>query len=210
MEIFLYALSVMYTPGPVNVMGLNAGITGQFRRTLSFFVGVGCAMFVLLILFGYTGEAVISQKVLPYLTLSGALYTAYLAYKVYLSPVNVSDAMAIEPLQQAKGLTFWDGFLIQAFNPKGLMVVLPITTVMFPAAQITGASIAAVSGLIALGGAGAPGIYSFLGGLLGKRISKSHYFVMFNRLMGCTLGICALFMLYDFYSHLHVGVDYLE
>lgn len=67
MEIFLYAFSVMYSPGPVNVMGLNAGLTGQFRRTAGFFVGVGGAMFVLFILFGYTGEAIISKAALPYL-----------------------------------------------------------------------------------------------------------------------------------------------
>ena len=31
MDIFLYAFSVMYSPGPVNFMCLNAGLTGQFR-----------------------------------------------------------------------------------------------------------------------------------------------------------------------------------
>ena len=44
MEIFLYTLSVMYSPGPVNFMGLNSGLTGQFKKTIYFFMGVGCAM----------------------------------------------------------------------------------------------------------------------------------------------------------------------
>ena len=39
MDIFLYAFSVMYSPGPVNFMGLNAGLTGQFRRSTGFFIG---------------------------------------------------------------------------------------------------------------------------------------------------------------------------
>jgi hypothetical protein len=33
---------VMYSPGPVNFMGLNAGLTGQFKKTIYFFIGVGC------------------------------------------------------------------------------------------------------------------------------------------------------------------------
>lgn len=31
MEIILYAIDMMYSPGPVNFMGLNAGLTGQFK-----------------------------------------------------------------------------------------------------------------------------------------------------------------------------------
>lgn len=200
MEIFLYAFSVMYSPGPVNVMGLNAGLTGQFRRTVGFFIGVGCAMFALFLIFGYTGEALISRSVLPYLALIGGLYTLYLAFKVFTSKVVLPGKT--EDTQPAdKPLTFWNGFLIQALNPKGMMVVLPITTVMFPAAHVTGIGIAVVSTMIALGGAGAPGIYSLLGAVLGKRITKESYFNVFNRLMGIVLAICAAFMLYDFYVH---------
>ncbi|CAD5202761.1 LysE family translocator [Pseudomonas sp. FEN] len=200
MEIFLYAFSVMYSPGPVNVMGLNAGLTGQFRRTVGFFIGVGCAMFALFLIFGYTGEALISRSVLPYLALIGGLYTLYLAFKVFTSKVVLPGKVeASQPTD--KPLTFWNGFLIQALNPKGMMVVLPITTVMFPAAHVTGTNIALVSIMIALGGAGAPGIYSFLGAALGKRITKESYFNFFNRLMGIALAVCAAFMLYDFYIH---------
>ncbi|OEC32958.1 Threonine/homoserine/homoserine lactone efflux protein [Pseudomonas cuatrocienegasensis] len=204
MEIFLYAFSVMYSPGPVNVMGLNAGLTGQFRRTVGFFIGVGCAMFALFLIFGYTGEALISRSVLPYMALVGGLYTLYLAFKVFTSkvvlPGKVNSASPTD-----KPLTFWNGFLIQALNPKGMMVVLPITTVMFPAAHVTGISIAVVSIMIALGGAGAPGIYSFLGAVLGKRITKESYFNFFNRLMGVGLAVCAAFMLHDFYIHVQGG-----
>ncbi len=32
MEIFFYTLSVMYSLGPVNFMGLNAGLTGQLQK----------------------------------------------------------------------------------------------------------------------------------------------------------------------------------
>ncbi|MES2868663.1 MAG: LysE family translocator [Pseudomonadota bacterium] len=202
MEIFLYAFSVMYSPGPVNFMALNAGVTGKFRRSLGFFVGVGCALLVLFIFFGYTGEAIISQAALPYISLVGGLYTLYLAYQVYTAKTVVLGDANDAPATSQKTLTFWNGFLIQALNPKGIMVVLPITSIMLPAAHITGASIAMVSGLLAIAGAGAPGAYSLLGAILGRRITRESYFTAFNRLMGLALVVCAYFMFHEFYLHI--------
>lgn len=201
MDIFLYAFSVMYSPGPVNFMALNAGLTGRFRRSLGFFVGVGCALLVLFILFGYTGEAIISQGALPYISLIGGLYTLYLAYQVYTATTVVPGEASEAPVAAQKTLTFWSGFLIQVLNPKGIMVVLPITSVMLPAAHITGASIAIVSALLAIAGGGAPGVYSLLGAILGRRITRESYFTAFNRLMGLALVVCAFFMFHAFYLH---------
>jgi threonine/homoserine/homoserine lactone efflux protein len=201
MDIFLYAFSVMYSPGPVNFMALNAGLTGRFRRSLGFFVGVGCALLVLFILFGYTGEAIISQGALPYISLVGGLYTLYLAYQVYTATTVVPGEASEPPVAAQKTLTFWNGFLIQVLNPKGIMVVLPITSVMLPAAHITGSSIAIVSALLAIAGGGAPGVYSLLGAILGRRITRESYFTVFNRLMGLALVVCAFFMFHAFYLH---------
>ncbi|MGH8330916.1 MAG: LysE family translocator [Pseudomonas fluorescens] len=201
MDIFLYAFSVMYSPGPVNFMALNAGLTGRFRRSLGFFVGVGCALLVLFILFGYTGEAIISLAALPYISLVGGLYTLYLAYQVYTATTVVPGEASEPPVAAQKTLTFWNGFLIQVLNPKGIMVVLPITSVMLPAAHITGSSIAIVSALLAIAGGGAPGVYSLLGAILGRRITRESYFTVFNRLMGLALVVCAFFMFHTFYLH---------
>lgn len=201
MEIFLYAFSVMYSPGPVNFMALNAGLTGRFRRSLGFFVGVGCALLVLFVLFGYTGEAIISQAALPYISLVGGIYTLYLAYQVYTATTVVPGEASEPSTVPQKTLTFWNGFLIQVLNPKGIMVVLPITSVMLPTAHITGASIAMVSALLAIAGGGAPGLYSLLGAVLGRRITRESWFTVFNRLMGLALVVCAYFMFHEFYLH---------
>ncbi|MFJ2362685.1 LysE family translocator [Pseudomonas sp. NPDC087697] len=204
MEIFLYAFSVMYSPGPVNFMALNAGLTGRFRRSLGFFVGVGCALLVLFILFGYTGEAIISQAALPYISLVGGIYTLYLAYQVYTATTAVPGEANEQSAAPQQTLTFWNGFLIQLLNPKGIMVVLPITSVMLPASHITGASIAMVSALLAIAGGGAPGVYLLLGAILGRRITRESWFTVFNRLMGLALVVCAYFMFHEFYLHVKI------
>jgi threonine/homoserine/homoserine lactone efflux protein len=198
MDIFLYAFSVMYSPGPVNLMGLNAGLTGQFRRSTGFFIGVGGAMLLLFVLFGYTGEAIISQAALPYISLIGGVYTVYLAYQVFTARTVVETSSNAS----TKTLTFWNGLVIQLLNPKGIMAVLPITSVMLPAAHITGVSIALVSALLAFGAFGAPWLYALLGALLGRRINGASAFTVFNRCMGVALAVCAYFMFHAFYVHL--------
>jgi len=54
-EIFAYAFGIMYTPGPVNLLSLNAGLNDEVSSALRFCVGVGLAMLLLFLLFGYTG-----------------------------------------------------------------------------------------------------------------------------------------------------------
>ena len=201
MEIFLYTLSVMYSPGPVNFMGLNAGLTGQLTKTIAFFLGVGCSMLVLFLIFGYIGEAVIPHESLHYIALIGALYTLYLAYKMLSSKLEVETNSS-----EVKILSFWNGFWIQTLNPKAILVILPVTTIMFPAAQIQGYMIFVISVLISLGAAGAPFVYSFAGSVLGKTLTNPIWFNRLNKIMGMMLIISALFMLFDFQQ----GLDFMS
>lgn len=188
MEIFLYTLSVMYSPGPVNFIGLNAGLKGQLSKTLMFFMGVGVAMLILFLIFAYIGQAIISPQLLRYVALMGALYTFFLAYKMYFSDVEVQTS-------SPQKLSFSNGFLIQALNPKGLLVILPVTTIMFPAAHITGYKIIVVSYLIAVGAAGAPLVYSFAGSVLGNKITNKKWLNPINKLMSIMLVISGIFMI---------------
>lgn len=193
MEIFLYTVSVMYSPGPVNFMGLNAGLTGQMSKTIKFFLGVGCSMLTLFLVFGYIGEAVVPHDYLHYIALVGAIYTFYLAYKMLTSEIHVDTDTS-----EIKSLSFYNGFWIQTLNPKAILVILPVTTIMFPAAHITGNMIFIISLLISLGAAGAPLLYSYAGSILGKRISNKSWFNRLNKMMGIMLLVSGLFMLLDF------------
>ncbi|WP_035362519.1 LysE family translocator [Acinetobacter calcoaceticus] len=193
MEIFLYTLSVMYSPGPVNFMGLNSGLTGQFKKTIYFFMGVGCAMLMLFMIFGYAGAAIIPQKALHYIALLGACYTFYLAFQMLKADIEINYETA-----EVQALSFWNGFWIQALNPKGILVILPVTTIMYPTAHITGIHIFLVSLLISIGAAGAPCLYSWAGAVLGKKIKNKIWFNRLNKAMGMMLIISGIFMLYDF------------
>lgn len=192
MEIVLYAFSVIYSPGPVNALCLNAGLRGQARRALGFYAGVGCAMLVLFLALGYVGAVVVSGALLPWLALLGGGYCLYLGYRI---------ARAAPPTAEGEGaatrLTFASGLLIQGLNPKAWLAVLPIATVMFPAAQVTGGKIALWSLPLALSACGAPASYALLGALLGRYLVRGRGFRAVNRLLGLSLVGCALLLFHD-------------
>ncbi len=106
LAMILYGISIMYTPGPVSLMSMNLGLQKKFSKSVGFFIGVGVAMFVLLMIFGYTGEKLIKSEYLIYISLVGGCYIIYLAIKIYKSKIKV------EHTSDDKTMTFKDGFLI--------------------------------------------------------------------------------------------------
>ena len=187
LAIVAYALGVMYTPGPVNLLGLNVGINGQGKTSLGFCLGVGLAMLLYLLVLGWAGAAWISQDSLVLLSALGCAYILYLAYKVARANATL-DTHAPAP----RMLSFRDGLLMQLLNPKAMVATLPIATLQFPAEGIQGMSLFIWAlGLAALA-AGAPGSYVVIGSLLGQRVRKPMLIKGFNWVMSGLLVAVAV------------------
>ncbi|NRA78979.1 MAG: LysE family transporter [Pseudoalteromonas sp.] len=190
-DIFAYAIGIMYTPGPINLLGLSSGLNKQTRSHLGFFIGVGSAMFILFVLLGYLGLQVINPQFLPYVSLIGCGYILYIAWKVAKAKVQVDDASA------DASLSFFDGLFMQLLNPKALVATLPIATIQFPSADITGAAIVFWSIILAILAFGAPTSYSLAGLMLGRQVSRPGVFNVFNKLMAILLVYVALMIAYE-------------
>ncbi|NHH87838.1 LysE family transporter [Pseudoalteromonas sp. MB47] len=190
-DIFAYAIGIMYTPGPINLLGLSSGLNKQTRSHLGFFIGVGSAMFILFVLLGYLGLQVINPQFLPYVSLIGCGYILYIAWKVAKAKVQVNDTSA------DASLSFFDGLFMQLLNPKALVATLPIATIQFPSADITGAAIVFWSFILAILAFGAPTSYSLAGLVLGKQVSRPGVFYVFNKLMAILLVYVALMIAYE-------------
>ncbi|MCG9736102.1 LysE family transporter [Pseudoalteromonas shioyasakiensis] len=190
-DIFAYAIGIMYTPGPINLLGLSSGLNKQTRSHLGFFIGVGSAMFILFVLLGYLGLQVINPQFLPYVSLIGCGYILYIAWKVAKANVQVSDTSA------DASLSFFDGLFMQLLNPKALVATLPIATIQFPSEDITGAAIVFWSLILAILAFGAPTSYSLAGLMLGKQVSRPGVFNVFNKLMAVLLVYVALMIAYE-------------
>ncbi len=180
--ILAYAIGVMYTPGPINLLGLNSGVTGKAREHIGFFAGVGAAMFILFIALGFVGLRLINPTLIPYVSLVGCAYILYIAWKVARSSAHIKHNNSA-----ANTLSFWNGLIMQLLNPKALVATLPISTIQFPAAGISGITMVLWSIMLAILAFGAPSSYALAGLILGKRIENPTYFKIFNGLMSALL-----------------------
>lgn len=183
-EILAYAFGIMYTPGPVNLLSLNRGLNGQLR--LNFCIGVGCAMLLLFVLFGYTGTLLVSEQYQILISIAGCLYIFYLAYKIARANITISQ----DPEEVTKAedtLTFRSGLLMQLLNPKAPVAILPIATVQFPAAGISGNTIMVWSVILATMAFGAPSVYMLMGKHLSRFITRPQSFRLLNSAMALLL-----------------------
>ncbi|WP_165311790.1 LysE family translocator [Vibrio ziniensis] len=192
LEILAYAIGVMYTPGPINLLGLHSGLHGKTREHIGFFAGVGCAMLILFVFLGFLGLKFINPSLLPYISLMGCSYIVYIAWKVLRANINISDNKA-----NVSVLTFGNGLIMQLLNPKALVATMPISTIQFPAAGIDGSAIVIWSIGLALLAFGAPSSYSLVGMLMGKRIENPMFFKTFNLLMSALLLFVAVSIGYE-------------
>lgn len=198
-EILLYAFGIMYTPGPCNLISLNAGLQQQNKNSaasFTFCMGIGSAMFILFIVLGYTGAWLITPEYQLLIGVCGAVYIAYLGYNIFLMGwrQNTSSGAA-----NSSVLSFKTGVLMQLVNPKAFVAILPIVTVQFPAADITGAEILIWSILLSLLAFGAPSSYLLMGRCLGmsRRIARPSSLRLFNLSMGLLLIYVAVDIAYQ-------------
>ena len=190
LEIFVYAFSIMYSPGPVNLLAFNAGLQGQGKSVIGFVLGVASAMLMMFLLFGYGGSWLLNQTAQRYLALLGGGYMVYLAVKLMRTTINLSMSQ-----DKQKSLGFKDGLFMQLLNPKGLVATLPICTVQFPAAGVSGIHILLWSCLLSAFALGAPGSYGLLGAQLQHYI-RPVFFRYLNSLMALLLVYVAVVMVY--------------
>ncbi|MGC3873463.1 LysE family translocator [Halomonas sp. GXIMD04776] len=192
LAIFAYALGVMYSPGPVNLLGLNAGLNGQAKASFGFYLGVGLAMLILFLLFGWAGAAWVQGDVLVVLAALGCGYIFYLAIKIARSSIDLGGVR-----QAPRLMRFRDGLIMQLCNPKGIVATLPVATIQFPAVGIHGVSLMLWSFDLAVLASGAPGSYALIGALLGKRIENPRILKGFSLAMAVLLAGVSLSIGYE-------------
>ncbi|WP_039849970.1 LysE family translocator [Grimontia indica] len=186
-ELWAYAFGIMYSPGPVNLLGLNGGLQNRTREDLGFFAGVATAMLILFISMLLIGGTLVSTTSLPYISIIGCSYILYIAWKLAKAKVDINKSPC-----NKNAMTFHDGLVLQLLNPKGIIATLPIVTIQFPAAGIHGMESLFWIGSLTILAFGAPASYSLIGSLLGKRIANPVYFRVFNISMSVLLVYVSL------------------
>ena len=195
LEIFIFALGIMYTPGPVNFIAILQGLQGRTRQFIPFCIGVGTSMAIHLSLLGYTSAKIVPTAALPYISAAGCLYIVYLGIKIWKSDVDLDES--IEKSKDTGELTFWNGLIMQSLNPKAFIATVPLTTIQYPAAGLEGISILYVSIILGCMAGGAPTTYALIGSVLGKTIRSSNLLALMNKALAVLLFYTAFSIGYD-------------
>ena len=186
LEIIIYAFGIMYSPGPANILALFSGINGQGKRAFPYCIGVGLAMFILFLLISYLGSGIIPAEFEWVVAMSGGIYIAYLGVKIMLSSVRQKT----EDVKETE-VSLKMGLILQLFNPKALVAIVPIVAVQFPRAGIQESQMALWSFILSVIACGAPSVYLIAGNYFKKLAVNPYFMAWVNRIMALLLFFVA-------------------
>tara|TARA_B110001452_G_C15184152_1_gene411280 strand:- start:212 stop:802 length:591 start_codon:yes stop_codon:yes gene_type:complete len=119
LPLILFGIATGFTPGPNNIMSSYSGFNFGFKRTIPLMLGVIFGWTTMLIVMA-SGLIFIFQKYLilqDVIKILGTFFLIYLAYKIAFNSKDKEENIK-EPVK------FFDTFLFQFINPKGVMVAM--------------------------------------------------------------------------------------
>ena len=119
LPLVLFGIATAFTPGPNNIMSSYSGFNFGFKKTIPLMLGVTFGWTTMLTLMS-SGLIIIFQKYIflqNAIKILGTIFLIYLAYKIAFSSTNHSENVK-------KPVNFFDTFLFQFINPKGVIVAM--------------------------------------------------------------------------------------
>jgi len=145
LPMMMYCFVMSITPGPNNLMLTASGANFGYRLTLPQVLGcvMGNVALTMIACNGLGQLFVAFPLAQTVLRTGGALYLVWLAWK--LAQSRIGDAQALRPL------TFLEGVMFQAFNPKSWIRAITLASVFMPAGAnplTAGLTISLIGGVI--------------------------------------------------------------
>ncbi|KZZ83961.1 LysE family transporter [Bacillus sp. SJS] len=185
----VFAFVTSFTPGPNNIMAMAFANQYGFKRTLKFCLGVGVGCFLILI--GCSSFNMLLGTYLPkvefFMTILGASYMLYLAFKILKSKPDGNNDSG------DKNISFSAGMMLQFINPKLILYgITAISTFVLPYYS-SPSSFLMFSLFLAFVGFAATICWAFFGALFQKFLRQ--YRTQFNVLMALLLMYSAVTIL---------------
>ena len=119
LPLILFGIATAFTPGPNNILSSYSGFNFGFKKTIPLMLGVILGWTTMLTVMA-SGLIIIFQKYIflqSIIKILGTIFLVYLAYKIAFSSTKGSENIK-------KPVLFFDTFLFQFINPKGVMVAM--------------------------------------------------------------------------------------
>ena len=185
------ALALLGSPGPgiaaLVALGRQSGFWGSMRFFWGLQLGLATAA-------GISAAGLFSAfAALPFaalaMSLSGALYLLYLAWRMATAPVGVAE-------ERQTGASLWHGVLLGLANPKAYLAFLSLMASDAIIAADGEADVTLKWGILVAVMIAVDLAWLRLGVLMGRRRFAPSVERLLNRTMGAVLSACALMMLF--------------
>ena len=184
-----YCFVMSSTPGPNNMMLTASGANFGYRGSLPQILGINAGGFVqtLLTCLGLGALFTAYPMLQTVLRFGGALYLLVLAWQLTRSAAG--DARLARPV------SFGQGALFQAVNPKSWLKAVTLASVFMPPAlpPLAGALLVASIGLVI--GFPCISMWALFGVAIRRLLARPGWRRAFNAIMGATLAVLALLFL---------------
>ena len=180
------SFSLGFTPGPNNAVASFSGFNFGIKKTLPLIFGVGLGYTILVILINYVLISTFKKypAIQEVIRVLGTLFLIYLAYKISFSN-NSSNSTTVNPV------TFFDTFLFQFINPKGVMAAMTLISKFVKEDNYTNSSISviivcSVTAFLSIT------TWVFLGKFLRKFATNNNFIKRFNYAMSILIVTCII------------------
>ncbi len=181
-----YVLVTTFTPGPNNIMSMSNASRYGFKKSIFFNVGVFLGFFIinsLCSVFSMTLYKLI-PSIKPFMTVIGAAYILWLAWKTYKSKPHSGDN------NEKHTNTFLAGLLLQFVNPKGILFGITTASTFIVPYYKSVPILIIFSAFLAFVGFTATCCWSLFGSVFQRFIVKNNTVV--NTIMALLLIYCAI------------------
>lgn len=186
LPMMLYCFVMSITPGPNNLMLTASGANFGYRLTLPQVLGcvIGNVALTLVACNGLGRLFVAFPLAQAALRTAGALYLVWLAWK--LAQSRLGDAQALRPV------TFMEGVMFQAFNPKSWIRAITLASVFMPAGANPLVAGLAISGIGAVIGFPCISMWALFGVAVRSVLTDPRRQRVFNLAMAAALVVLAI------------------
>jgi len=180
------SLSLGFSPGPNNAVASYSAFNFGFKKTIPLIMGVGLGYTTLVILINFVLISIfktypIIQEIIRIL---GTVFLVYLAYKIATSSASNNE-------KKTNPVTFYDTFVFQFINPKGVMAATTLISKFVDQDNYISTSmmVIIVCSLTAFSSITA---WTLLGKFLRKFATNNSFIKRFNYVMSVLILVCII------------------
>jgi threonine/homoserine/homoserine lactone efflux protein len=180
------SLSLGFTPGPNNAVASYSAFNFGFKKTIPLIMGVGLGYTTLVILINFVLISIfktypIIQEIIRIL---GTVFLVYLAYKIATSSASNNK-------KKTNPVTFYDTFVFQFINPKGVMAATTLISKFVDQDNYISTSVMVII-VCSLTAFSSITAWTLLGKFLRKFATNNSFIKRFNYVMSVLILVCII------------------